>query len=302
MIDTPFVDAHVHFWDPARLRYPWLTSPFADDGPNGSVEAIAGTFLPADYRALAARWNMIGAVHVEAGAHPADALAETKWLVDLAASDGLPSGIVAFVDLTDPQLDAVLAAHAAHVGVRGVRHILNWHTAPHRTYTVRDMAGDPAWQAGFARLARHGLSFDLQCYPGQMPGLAAVFARHPDIPVIVDHLGMPVPGDPDGLAQWRTGMAALAALPQVAVKLSGVGFVWRDWSEDAIRPLILAAIELFGADRCMFASDVPTDLLFGSMDRHMTAYHAIVADFTLAELNALFGRNANRIYRLGLEI
>jgi len=71
---VPFVDAHVHLWDLGRPRYPWLTPPFAVDGPNGSVEAIACTYLPAEYRAEMARWNVVGAVHVDAGAHPDDAL------------------------------------------------------------------------------------------------------------------------------------------------------------------------------------------------------------------------------------
>lgn len=135
-----------------------------------------------------------------------------------------------------------------------------------------------------------------------MPALARLFARHPDTQVVVDHMGMPVLTDADGLATWRSGMRALAALPNVAVKLSGVGFAHRAWTVDTIRPLILETIEIFGTDRCLFASDVPTDLLFGSFDRHLDAYHAIVADFAEAERRAMFGRNANRIYRLGLDL
>ena len=104
----PFVDAHIHLWDLARLRYPWLTPPFADDGPNGSVEPIASTYLPADYRREMARWNVVGAVHVDAGADPADALAETEWLEGLAEADGLPTGIVAFArELAEREIPVV---------------------------------------------------------------------------------------------------------------------------------------------------------------------------------------------------
>ena len=52
----------------------------------------------------------------------------------------------------------------------------------------------------------------------------------------------------------------------------------------------------------MFASDFPTDKLFGSFNRHLDAYAAIVADFTDEERCALFARNTNRIYRLGLDL
>lgn len=297
MHDIPFVDAHIHLWDLALLRYPWLTPPFADDGPSGSVAAIAHSYLPADYRADAARWNVIGAVHIDAGADPGDALAETEWLERQAAATGLPTAIVAYAALDDAEVESLLAAHIRNPRVRGIRQIVNWHAEPSRTYTPRDVTVDPAWERGFALLAKYGLSFDLQCYPGQMAGLARLIARYPEVPVMINHAGMPV--DPD-LAEWRDGMDALAALPNVAVKLSGFGFVERSWTTDRIRPLVLGVIETFGVARCMFASDFPTDKLFGSFDRHLEAYHAIVADFPLDERKKLFGANANRLYRLGL--
>ena len=75
-----FVDAHVHLWQLDRLRYPWLTPPFSDDGPNGSVEAIATDYGLDDYLADAAGYPVEKLVHIDAGAHPDDALAETKWL------------------------------------------------------------------------------------------------------------------------------------------------------------------------------------------------------------------------------
>jgi len=296
----PFVDAHIHLWDLERLRYPWLTPPFADDGPNGSVEAIARTYLPADYRREMAQWNVVGAVHVDAGAHPGDALRETEWLDGLADAEGLPDAIIAFAALDAPDIDRILAAQARHPRVRGIRHIVNWHPDPRRSYTERDVTLDAAWQKGFAKLADHGLSFDLQCYPGQMTALAELFARHPDIPVIVNHVGMAVPDDPDGPAEWRRGLAALAACPQVSVKLSGFGFARRDGTPAFVRDTIRTVIDLFGTDRAMFASDLPTDRLFGTIDAQMDARHAAVADFSEEDRRALFGRNADRIYRLGL--
>ncbi|MGR6329892.1 amidohydrolase family protein [Sphingomonas sp. XXL09] len=300
MTDLPFVDAHIHLWDLAHLRYPWLSPPFDDSGPNGSVEPIARNFGVTDYRALLARWNVVGAVHIDAGAHADDALAETEWLE--GQGDVLPNGIVAFAALDHPAVDTVLAQQAAHARVRGIRHIVNWHPDVRRSYTARDLTQDPEWQAGFAVLGRHGLSFDLQCYPGQMPGLVPLLARHPEVPVMINHLGMPVLSDPDGVADWRAGMAALAGLPHVAVKISGFGFIRRDWSLADVAPFVREAIDLFGPDRCMMASDVPTDLLFADIDRCMEALHAVVADHGEADRRAMFAGNANRLYRLELPL
>jgi len=278
MHDVPFVDAHVHFWDLAHLRYPWLQPPFANGGPNGSVEAIARTYLPGDYRAEAAVWNVVGAVHVDAGADAGDALAETQWLEGLARETGLPDAIVAFADLADPNVGTLLARHAEHGRVRGIRHIVNWHPDARRSYTAADLTRTDRWAAGFAQLADHGLSFDLQCYPAQMIAVARIAQRHPHVPVMVNHLGMPVLTDPDGLSDWRRGMAALARLPQVSVKLSGFGFIRPDWDSALVRQFVAETIDLFGPDRVMAASDFPTDRLFGSYDTVLGALAAAIRD------------------------
>ncbi|UYY79534.1 amidohydrolase family protein [Sphingomonas sp. R1] len=297
--DLPFVDAHVHLWDLDRISYPWLTPPFADDGPNGSVEPIARTYLLDDYLADAGGWDVRGIVHVDAGAAPDAALAETEWLQAMADVRGMPNAIIAFAALDDPSADVLLAAHAANPAVRGIRHIVNWHPDPQRSYTPRDVTQDEAWARGFARLGTYGLSFDLQAYPGQFEGLARLIARHPEVQVIVNHTGMAVPGEWE---TWRAGMRALAALPNVATKISGMGFTHRPWTRAQIRPYVLEAIDIFGADRAMAASDFPTDKLFGSFAAHLDAYAEITAGFSEDERRALFAGNANRLYRLGLDL
>ncbi|WP_033072901.1 amidohydrolase family protein [Sphingopyxis sp. MWB1] len=300
--DIAFVDAHVHFWDLDRLRYPWLTPPFDEEGPNGNVAAIASNYLLDDYLADAAQWNVKGCVHIDAGADAAQALGETEWLEAMASDHGLPSAIVAFAPLDDPGIERLLERQAAHGRVRGIRQILNWHPDPARSYTPRDLSGDERWREGFGLLGKYGLSFDLQCYAGQMPGLAPLIERHPGIPVIVNHMGMPVMSDPDGITDWRRGMQALATLPHVSVKISGMGFIYRDWTAQKIAPLVEEVIDRFGPGRCMFASDTPTDKLFAPFDYSLRAYHRIAAQYSRDEQHDLFGRNADRIYRLNLDI
>ena len=302
MRDIPFVDAHVHLWDLSRIHYPWLSPPFRDDGPNGSVEPIAHDYLLDDYRTDAQGWDVRGMVHVDAGAAPAAALDETRWLQAMAEKSGMPNAIVAFAALDDPEVEKLLEAHAAHPNVRGIRHIVNWHKDPRRSYTPRDVTTDPRWAKGFAALGNYRLSFDLQAYPSQFAGLAGLMARHPEIPVVVNHAGMPVDTDEAGMALWRSGMRALAAFPHVAVKLSGFGFIQRDWTINEIRPYLLEAIDIFGTSRSMFASDFPTDKLFGSYDKHLDAYDEIVSGFSRDERRDLFGRNAARIYRLNITV
>jgi predicted TIM-barrel fold metal-dependent hydrolase len=302
MRNIPFVDAHVHLWDLSHIRYPWLSPPFRSDGPNGSVEPIARNYLLDDYLTDAQRWDVRGVVHVEAAAAASAALDETSWLQAMADRRGMPNAIVAFAALDDPNVEKLLEAHAAHPNVRGIRHIVNWHKDPRRSYTRRDVTADPRWARGFAVLGKYRLSFDLQAYPGQLAGLANLIAHHPEIPVVINHAGMPVDTDEAGKALWRSSMYALAASPHVAVKLSGFGFVYRNWTMDQIRPYLLEAIDIFGTNRCLFASDFPTDKLFGSFDRHLDAYSEIVSGFSRDERCDLFGRNAARIYRMDIAV
>ncbi|UZK70991.1 amidohydrolase family protein [Sphingomonas sp. S1-29] len=302
MRDLPLVDAHAHLLELGRLHYGWLQPPFSDSGPNGNVAAIARDHVLAAYRAEAANWNVVGMVHVEAGADQAQKLDETAWVEQTAAAEGMPNAIVAYAALDDPDIERVLAAQAAFPRVRGIRHIVNWHRDAARTYTPRDITQDDAWVRGFGLLARHGLSFDLHAYPHQFAGLSRLIERHPEVSVIVNHAGMGVGADKLGKANWRAGMRALAALPNVAVKVSGIGFVQRPWNLEMVRDRARETIDLFGSNRAMIASNFPTDRLVAPFDDTMGALADVVAEFTDCERRALFARNANRIYRLGLNV
>ena len=296
MFDLPFIDAHAHLWDLSRDRYPWLSPPFGDSGPNGNTRAIAVDHSLDDYLAETAAWNVAGMVHVDAGA--SKPLPETDWLQALADERGMPNGIVANATLNCPNVGALLFDHARRRNVRGIRHIINWHSDPNRTYTPSDLSEDEDWAKGFAQLRKYQLSFDLQAYSDQYHRLAPLFARHPDTPVIINHTGMGVDGD----EAWRASMKVMAALPQVSIKISGLGWVYRPFTAAAIRDRVRETIDIFGVARCMMASNFPTDRLCADFDTTMGALADAVSDFAEDDRRALFARNANRIYRLNLDV
>lgn len=296
---SAFVDAHMHLWDLEGIRYPWLTPPLPV-GVTGDVTPIARNYLLDDYLSDAAEAHVRPAklVHIEAGANPADALAETRWLQSIADARGCPQAIVAHAELEKSDVASLLDAHAAYANVRGIRQILNWHPDPAKTYTPRDLLQDQTWHAGFAQLARRGLSFDLQIYPAQMNAAAELAARHPDTPVILNHTGMPVDKDADGLATWRAGMRMLADRPNVAVKISGLAMLDWHWTSQTLRPFVLETLELFGAQRCMMASNFPVDRLFGTFGTFFDAYQKILSGASAAERASLFAGTAERFYRI----
>ncbi len=299
--ELAIVDAHMHLWDLSRIRYPWLTPPLSV-GITGDVSPIARNYLLDDYLGdIAAHDSRVRAakiVHIEAGANPADALAETRWLQSIADRRGFPQAIIAHAELEKPGAAALLAAHAAHRNVRGIRQILNWHPDPARTYTPRDLLAEESWHRGFALLARHGFSFDLQIYPAQMPAAARLAARHPDTALILNHTGMPADKDAAGIETWRAGLRALAARPNVSVKISGLAMLDWHWTCDSLRPFVLETLETFGADRVMIASNFPVDRLFGTCAGFYDAYRSLLAGASAAERSQLFARNAERIYRI----
>ena len=293
------VDPHVHLWDLSRTRYSWLQDDPLPNNPAGDMSAIAHRdYGLEDYRADTAGWRVDKIVHVECGLPRGEQLAETDWLQSLEDDGGFPQGIVAGADLLDPDLDALLDAHAARANVRGVRQIVCWHADPLRTYTPRDLLLDPAWEAGFAKLARHGLSFDLQLYPAQMQTAAAIGARHPDIPLIVNHAGLPTDRDADGMTIWREGLRRLAALPHCSIKISGLGITDRAWTPDTLRPVVLDCIDAFGTERAMFASDFPVERVHGTFDAFYSAFDAITADFSADDRERLFAANAEALYSI----
>jgi predicted TIM-barrel fold metal-dependent hydrolase len=293
------VDPHVHLWDLTRARYGWLQDDPLPNNPAGNMSGIAHrNYLPGDYMADTAGWRIDKIVHIECGMPVGQQLGETDWLQALGDQYGYPQGIVAGADLLDPDLDALLEAHAARPNVRGVRQIVCWHEDPLKTYTDRDLLREPAWTAGLAKLAPLGLSFDLQLYPSQMATAAILAARNPDLTMIVNHAGLPTDRDAAGMERWRTGLRLLAAQPQVSIKISGLGITDRAWTVDSIRPIVLECIEAFGAERAMFASDFPVERVHGSFDAFYSAFDAITSDFSQTERERLFAGNAETLYRI----
>jgi predicted TIM-barrel fold metal-dependent hydrolase len=299
MDEPAIIDPHHHLWDLESFVYPWLTTRPLPPSVAGDVMPIARSYGLKDYLADAAGHSLVRSVHVDAGFDPACPVEETRWLQSIADRHGFPHAIVARAELHKPDVEPVLAGHAAFPNTRGIRHIVNWHRDPAKTYVTRpDLLTDPAWLAGFALLRKYGLSFDLQLYPSQMADAARLAARFPDTLIILNHAGMPVDRDAENIALWRAGMRALAAAPNVLVKISGLGMVdWR-WTEASIRPLVLETIEIFGVERSMFASNFPVDKLYSSFDTLYRAFKNIVADFEPAEKRKLLHDNAATAYRL----
>jgi predicted TIM-barrel fold metal-dependent hydrolase len=295
------VDPHIHLWDLKTHHYPWLANPgtsFVGDARN-----LKHDYLISDLLRDAEPVQALKLVHVDANHDPADPVEETRWLQHVADSEGrgMPNAIVAGADLSASahKVHEVLEGHAAFANTRGIRQILNVHANPLYDYVGRHYMREARWRENFALLKKYSLSFDLQLYPSQMNEAVALAQEHPGTQFIVNHAGMFVDrSSVEGFRAWRDGLRALAACPNVAVKISGLAMFDHRWSVESFRPYVLDTVDAFGCDRAMFASNFPVDRLFATYEGLWNAYASIVGDLSSTEKHALFIGNAERIYRI----
>jgi predicted TIM-barrel fold metal-dependent hydrolase len=177
---------------------------------------------------------------------------------------------------------------------------------------------DPKFREGYATLARFGLTFDSWAYHPQLDELHDLACAFPDIPVVIDHIGVPLgvgpyAGQRDAVfAEWKRLLQKFAALPNVCIKLGGLGMsVFGFGFHQANRPptsaelaqtwgpYILTCIEIFGPSRCMFESNFPVDKGTCSYAVLWNAFKRITAGMSVDEKRLLYRDTAARFYRLG---
>lgn len=297
------IDAHQHFWDLTRNRYPWLSDEPPANFRYGDTTPLRRNYLPEDYFRDAAGHDVVATVHMEAEWDPRDPVGETRWLARLRKETGFPTAAVGQAWFARDDIADVLAGHAAFDFIRSIRQKPRAAASPAEVAAVVGAPGsmsDPRWQEGYALLERYALSYDLQAPWWHMPEAAALARDFPRTKVIVNHTALPADRSAEGLAGWRRALDTVAALPNVALKISGIGLRGERWNAEKNAPVVLDAIRIFGADRCMFASNFPVDGLTGSFDTIFTGFKSIVAGFPAKERQMLFHDNAARIYRLTL--
>lgn len=222
------VDSHQHFWDPARAEYPWMT---------GDVAPLRRRYGPEDLEPLLREHGVAGTVVVQAR-HSLD---ETHELLALARATPFVLGVVGWIDLTADVSAQLTGLDGPLVGIR---------------HQVHDEA-DPAWllrtdvAQGLEAVGEAGLVYDLLVRARELPAAIAAVGRHPQTAFVLDHVAKRPADD----RAWAEGVAALAALPNVVCKLSGL------FTESEPADTVARALEWFGPERCMFGSDWPVCLL-----------------------------------------
>ncbi|MGN8552126.1 UNVERIFIED_CONTAM: amidohydrolase family protein [Microbacterium sp. SLM126] len=280
MIAAPsrIIDAHAHVWDARALTYPWLDA----------VPALPQT---ADSARLVDETAASGYIFVEAGAAPGAGAAEAAWV----AEREWPSlrGVVAAVDLRAPDLDANLAAIRTCPLVVGVRHNLQGE--------AEGALSDPLWRRGLEAVATHGLTFDACVRHQQLGELAELIESVPALDVVLDHLGKPFVIDGVDSARGRTWTGRIRRLAQsrnTRVKISGLSGEATDSATLRTHGpgFVRAALDAFGADRCMIGSDWPVSTTLGAAASFATWTALVRSVLSTEEWSPVASGTAERFY------
>lgn len=313
--DMPICDPHQHFWDWTNYRY------FLDE----LLEDISGGH------------NIRETVFVECrsmyrrdGPEEMKPLGETEFVHGIAAQSAsgqygetnVAAGIVSFAALTlGAPVRPVLEAHqTASPRFRGVRHMTSFDPSediPNLRPFPQGLMSDTKFREGIGVLGDMGLTFDAYVYHTQLHELADLANAFPSVTVVLNHVGGPLgigpyAGNREQVFQfWKEGISALAASPNVVVKIGGLvmplsGFGWREQAipvnsselAEGTAPYYLHCIEQFGPERCMFESNWPVDKIACSYTVLWNAFKVLAKDFSPSEQADLFHDTAARVYRL----
>ena len=282
-LPNPIVDAHLHLWNPALLRYDWL------DG----LPALNRAFLPTDFSTASAGVGVSKMIFVECGCEASQSLAEVDWISALAKTETRLCGIVAHAPLENT---ADVREHLVHLArrplVKGVRRLLQGERDQEFCLRLEFIAG-------VKQLAEFGFSFDVCIRYEQLPAVTELVRRVPEVQFVLNHFGKP-PVKAGEIEPWATQLKALAKLPNVSCKISGLTTEAdrKNWQRENLQPYFDIALAAFGFDRVLFGGDWPVCTLATEYQRWVDTVAAATSAASEADRKKLFQANAERIYRI----
>ncbi len=316
--DRPIIDPHHHLWHSPGINGAYLhDNLWADTDSGHKIEKTVFIECGANY-------HKSGPEHLRS-------VGETEFVAAQAqlsreqnnGQQAQISGIVAHTDLRLPNLEEVMASHAASSTglLRGIRHAGARDPHPQALMIAgrapQGLYADPDFRRGVALLGQLGYSFDTWHYHHQNADFAALAQAAPDTTMVLDHFGTPLGVGPYATEReaifkaWQQDIATIAGCSNVVAKLGGLampdnGFGWHEGTTPPNSDACVAAqaryyhhtIECFGPERCMFESNFPVDRLSLSYPILWNGLKKIAASYSDSEQHAMFYGTAERVYRL----
>lgn len=272
------IDAHQHFWAPARGDYGWMKA-------SEALAPLRRDFLPADLAPHLQAANVDATVLVQA----APSVFETEYLLGCADATPWIAKVVGWIDFEKESERVHLERLARHRKFAGVRPMIQDIPDP-------DWMHRPDVQWAFDALVDLDLAFDALGYPRHLDAFRRLFDRYPNMRTVIDHAMKPAIRA-GGFDEWAMKIEAIASETPVFCKLSGlVTEAGSDWSEMDLKPYASHILSAFGPDRVMWGSDWPVVTLAASYETWLAAAERLVGASGAA---AVFGGTARSFYRIG---
>jgi L-fuconolactonase len=216
--------------------------------------------------------------------------------LQLAQENEFILGVVGWVDLCSPAVDGQLREFAGNKKLVGVRHVVQGE--PDDQFMLRT-----EFRRGIAQLAELDLAYDLLLYPRHLPVAVQLVREFPAQRFVLDHIAKPPIAD-GTLEPWARDLRALAALPNVACKVSGMVTEanWHTWKSEDFRPYLDVVFEAFGASRLMIGSDWPVCTVAADYARTMGVVTEFIQQLSLPEQNAILGGACAEAYGIEAEV
>jgi L-fuconolactonase len=274
---TPRIDAHQHFWNPARGDYGWLRAGLP----------TYRTYGPADLAPHLRNCGFDGTVLVQA----APTLHETEYLLGIADATPFVCGVIGWIEFEAPESRNHMERLAKHPKLKGYRPMIQ--DLPDDDWMLQ---GKVRW--AFEALHELGLVFDALVFPRHLENLLRLLQRHPSLVIVIDHGAKPNIRV-GRFRDWAVMMKRIAAETMAFCKLSGLATEARtDWTVEDLRPYVDHLLETFGPCRLIFGSDWPVATLVAHYEGWVAAVETLTSGLSAAERAAIFGGTAVRVYRL----
>ncbi len=279
------VDSHCHLWRQDRGDYGWLNP------ANEALAPLLQDFEPRDLQACLDASGVDSAILVQA----APTVAETRFLLELAATTPTIAGVVGWVDLASPASIAELGNLARDPMFKGVRPML-------QDLGQADWIVTAPYEGVINQLVELGLRFDALVQAAHLPHLLTFAKNHPDLPIVIDHAAKPALADQCDLPEWREGLRAISEQTSTFCKLSGLltemAAIDREQAEDVLAPIVTDLLDWFGPDRLMWGSDWPVLNLAGSYVGWDRLALRLLGDLPEIERTRILGGTAVEFYGL----
>ena len=272
------IDAHQHFWQYDPVKGGWITD---------EMQVIRQDFMPGDLKPLLDSHDIDGCVTVQAD----QSEKENEFLLELAEQNTWIKGVVGWLDLKADNLSDRITHYKQYEQFKGVRHILQ---AEPEGFMM-----DPKFIAGVTQIGASGLTYDILTTENQLEEAVSFVKALPEMPLVIDHISKP------NIAQasydhWAKHMLKLSEFQHVNVKISGMitEADWKEWRVKDIKPYVDFCLENFGPERLMYGSDWPVCLIAGEYDQVIYAIKACLAELSISEQEAIYGKTASLFYKL----